>query len=223
MKKRVGFTLIELLVVVAIIAVLVAMLLPALGQARAFAQQTQCAANLKQLGMGFLMYTDENQGYFPMNFPGYCKTWTWLGPHILTSRYMTDDVVSPERFGKPRLVPPQCFYCPSNKDYSPEKNWWGWWTPYSFGKASYVSYFYFGYVDWDDYFVNGGFTLRNVKHENLSNGPIFMDWLYLSGGLTTENHPTKSINILYGDGRVERKPSQKCTVKYNAGGSAYLW
>ncbi len=65
MKQRNGFTLIELLVVVAIIAVLVAILLPAIGKAKEIGMQMSCAGRMKQVGLGMHMYFGDYQDTFP--------------------------------------------------------------------------------------------------------------------------------------------------------------
>ncbi len=66
MRNHRGFTLVELLLVIAIIALLIAMLLPALNKARAAAQSVQCASNLRQVGMLCLAYANDAKGAFPL-------------------------------------------------------------------------------------------------------------------------------------------------------------
>ena len=106
------FTLIELLVVIAIIAILAAILLPALQQARGRGQASQCASNIRQLVHGVNLYAEANDGHGPCSSMTETDNYIWsnrgkaigkVGPYISNSKYSTDRTES--------YVPP-VGYCP---------------------------------------------------------------------------------------------------------------
>lgn len=111
MKRQRHFTLIELLVVVAIIAILAAMLMPALAKAREYARSVSCLANLKQIGMSYMFYADDHDGYMPPSWGSNDHPVPAAGP---TSRWGWQNQTKPNAIYADLLI---------NANYNPVELW----------------------------------------------------------------------------------------------------
>jgi prepilin-type N-terminal cleavage/methylation domain-containing protein/prepilin-type processing-associated H-X9-DG protein len=112
---RGGFTLVELLVVIGIIALLIAILMPALSKARAQSLQVACASNLRQMGIAMVLYTNEYK-----YLPG-CQAFNGSGPFAVWPTRLRNALRStPSTGGKIGSTSPggieKAFWCPANQE-----------------------------------------------------------------------------------------------------------
>jgi prepilin-type N-terminal cleavage/methylation domain-containing protein len=123
LKQTKAFTLIELLVVIAIIAILAAMLLPALAAAKRKAQQISCINNLKELGIAFKIWADDNQGLYPMQLS---TSQGGAQEHIVSSGQTLQDVYAPAfvfACMSNQISDPKLLNCPADQTRTFATNW----------------------------------------------------------------------------------------------------
>jgi len=213
-----GFTLIELLVVIAIIAILAAMLLPALARAKAQALKVQCISNQKQIGLAYKMYADEHLSLYPVH-----DGWAAVGGKLWTNAnvagnaaYYGGRVAETNRPLNQYTGNVEIYHCPGDHGDSLNTQvktcWEGWGNSYLVEWANDA--FRVAKITGDSKAAVGSAQAKPIKDSEIarkaSNKIIQGDWPWHANRDTTapqtvwHNFKGKRYeNMLFGDGHVE--------------------
>jgi prepilin-type N-terminal cleavage/methylation domain-containing protein/prepilin-type processing-associated H-X9-DG protein len=189
MRNPRRFTLIELLVVIAIIAILAALLLPALQRAKGHGRAANCISNLKQIGMSFQMYAVDHEGQLPAAGGG---RWSYSDNWVDCSAgwYFTGNPAKPENgvIWEYTTKAPSLYRCPSDKGKHPT------WPTYA---PQTISYKLNAAMHRGNLEGNWKYFSRNVHVEDPTTW-----WLLIDAGndFTTGNFD--KANIAFADGHV---------------------
>ena len=211
-----SFTLIELLVVIAIIAILAAMLLPALSAARERARNANCTANLKQIASADLMYANDNKDFICPSEAQYCASVQHSGAsgstayrYLIAGGYFGTEGMTLAEAGAEKYCK-QYFTCPS------DTNW-------SHARVSYrVFWLHTSGSNWYGLYFNGDKSYANSIVGTCDPGNvIFFDHPPYKDANPKPNHP-KGANVAYLGGHVKNTTgmenataSSVCNILYD--------
>jgi prepilin-type processing-associated H-X9-DG protein len=237
-----AFTLVELLVVIGVIAVLIAMLMPALNKARESARSAQCMSNLRQMSVGFFAYAGESRGWHVAKgairavAPGnpalpHSPSWARVIARQLRIKY-TYEINDPDynnyATNQVMSLGPKdngIFQCPTEQSLF--KNWYGNFpctNSYGFNSGSLLGRC-LGLDDgWNDatYWETWGRVRTNkikrpaellVVGDAITSSPMAEVWVELSSPATAVKYHNGGANYLFADGHVARKVPKELTAK----------
>jgi len=232
------FTLIELLVVIAIIAILAAMLLPALNQARGKARSITCTSNLKSLGQYFSLYADANNGFIPLIYYTTSSAFDTYARRLINAN-MFKNAANKASAANVLMCPSLTLQPMSGTDplWSPMQQAYG--VTHPTAEAAFQRFFGNGYFLKKDDGLNR-FILQYSKLKNGSSFPVLLDTVhvntsrtrgfavsasilddYSSNKLGLHFRHLGQINVLYGDGHAQnKKPGMFRRDMHNCGAGA---
>lgn len=193
--RKFGFTLIELLVVIAIIAILAAMLLPALGKAKEQARSIQCSSNLKQIGTAMSMYVQDNNDFLPVYDTFSSTSPSYLKWQDMIYSYVYNKTVTHNNFFIINdTYAYGVFACPAQMDKTSASKY-----------KNYGINYYVG-TNGDPYCST---SFRKIK--KLAQRAIVMDSAYapetfIAGKIDVGIRHNNGTNVLFADWHVEYRP-----------------
>ena len=232
--RRTAFTLIELLVVISIVALLIAVLLPAIKKAKETTRRTICLSNLRQVGTAIHVYAQEHDGFFPDNSAGWMNASLTFYAEISSSGYLALGHL----YETGVVADPRMLFCPSQRE--PFHSYpMGWYGPPLSGRAAqfdgrgilrssgfvrFTSYYYrlFGQL-------NPSITRQEIEDmsrwtlSNLEEPIAISSDIFGSFGDTWSHQAPYGVNVTYSDGHgafenVGIEEFERATFYNNNGG-----